>query len=494
MSVFEQSTTVDIKDILFDSEFVLKFITADGREIFKVFNLPQHLLNDLINDSKESIPTAFFIEYKTPSLEHPLYIGMNGFQIEPFKFNTKYNKRLVVSKRSMVYRLGEKVGEIISTNTAKYSKHNSRFVQACILREFIPNYWVKDESSAFSMFSKIENKQVVDLEKLGLENIDSKQLALKDRLKIAELMGKKYPEYVNNNTHSAMGRFALTEIQSSYMLEHTFSFKNKTYHNWYDAFLDHIKRAERFYDGTPRPSLKSHMADEDKLKKVIFKISALEKQNTELRSTDISALNESEKQALSLKISTNIEQLSELRFKRKEFNVRSDRQLTLMDEKYLSCSHAKSRLIQKHLQDDILYLNTLRDELLKQRSGNREIHLKMRDVIKVNFKGIKVDGSPAVQGRIDFALNPLFINKLYSRNLKAFESVVKIVFELPDGKKVWHIPTYIHEEGNRVDTKGMLIHFDQTVFDWIVSQEQTRQNMIIQAVLNQHMNVKGDCA
>lgn len=492
MSVFEQSKAVSIPNIMFDSEFVLKFISVDGREVFKAYNVPEILISDLINESKKIIPTPFTVEYKTPSLNHSLYIGMSGFQIEPFRFNTKYNKRSVVSKNSMVYRLGCSVGEIISSHSKRYSKDSSRFIQACILREFIPNHWVGDETSTLNMFSEIDDTDVAKLANLELMNCEPKSLTIKDRMEISSIIAKRFPNYINHNADLSKGRFLLTETQNSYMLEHEFQFKGKTFLNWYDAFLDHIKRAEHFYDGKPRPTLKNHIGDQLKLNRVVAKISELEKANIQLRSADTTGLDSKKVKEIHDLIAENAELLSELRFKRKEYNIRSDRQLVLMNEKYLSCTNKKSYLVKKHLEADIAFLDELRHELIVKKLTNHNAHKEMDGVIKVAFKGVRIDGVAVVQGKIDFAFNPTFINRMYSRNIEAFEGVVKMVFEMPDGKQIWHIPSYVDEDKNRVDTKGLLIHFDQNIFDWMISQEQTRQNMIIQAVLNQHGRVTGE--
>lgn len=492
MSVFEQSRAVSISSIKFDSEFVLKFISVDGREVFKAYNVPETIISDLINESKKLIPTPFIVEYKTPSLNHSLYLGMNGFQIDPFRFNTKYNKRSVISKKSMVYRLGSSVGEIVHHHSKRYRKDSSRFIQACVLREFVPNHWVDSEESDFNISSEIDDQDVAKLDTLNLTNCEAALLTVKDRVEISNLISKKFPHCINHNADLSKGRFMLTETQSLYMLEHTFEFRGKTYSNWYDAFLDHIKRAEHFYDGKPRPTLQSHINDQAKLNKVVAKIAELEKATSKLRSTITTNLSSEKVKDLNSQIERNSDLLSELRFKRKEFNIRSDRQIVLMDEKYLSCINKKSYLVEKHLHSDIAFLGKLRKELIAKKLGNEQAHKEMNGVIKVKFQGVRVDGVAVVQGNIDFTFNSTFINRMYSKNIKAFEGVVKIMFEMPDGKQIWHIPSYIDENKKRVDTKGMLIHFDQNVFDWMISQEQTRQNMIIQAVLNQHTKVIGE--
>lgn len=491
MSVFEQTHSVRIDDIKFDDEFVLRFISIDGREVFKAHNLPSNILPDLVLEAKINIRCPFHIEYKTDTLKTPLYIGLDGFCIEPFRFNTRYSKRSSIGKKGMVYRLGDTVGLIIKKHMQAHNKQTRRFVQSCVLREFFPNHWVRDENCALTMHDQICDHQVVNINDIELEQREAVRLSLVDRLEIQDSLSKKFPVYVGRSIGALKPRKKNTDVQSSFYLPHKFVFRNKSYANWCDAFIDHIKNAEKMFDGKPRPRIQTHIENQNELNRVIKKIQKLENRNIRLIHLESLTSNMQEKAQYKTEITKNTEDLSGLRLKRKEMNIRSDRQLQLLEDKYLFCKSKKSQLIKKNFAADIDFLVNLRNNLLKQKQRNQLFHADMNKKIKVNFEGLRVNGEVAVQGTFDFVCDSHFINKMYSKNISAFEGVVKIMFFMPDGKRIYHTPSYIDDNQKRVDTNGLLIHFDQNVFDWLISQEQTRQNMIIQAVLNQHHKVSG---
>lgn len=483
MSVFEQTQPVNIKEICLDVEYALKVCTPDGKEIFTIRNLPQDKLNALINTVKELVKAPFYIEYKTPTLNAQLFISNNGFCLEPYRFNTRYAKRVVLPKAAMVYRLGETAGAIISKHMKKQDKALRRFVQTCVLLEYVPNLWVSDDNVKLSLTSPLSEASSVEIQSLDIAN---ETAIIPDRAKRLEIAGEIAKRFPSDDTEV---KGELTEVQSHFFIDYHFSFNGKEYSNWYSAFIDHIAKYETFYSGKSRPTLSSHLKNQKELEDINSEIRKLEALNKEYRSIIACDYASAGHSNLSDTVKNNQAKLSHLRFKRREFNIRSDRQLNILEERFLLCHSSKSNGIKKAAHADIEKLLKVRAEALSFEELKFESHKKMSKMIKVPFKGYRIDGMMIIEGDIDFKMDTHFINKLYSQNISVFKGVVKLGLEMPDGKVIWHIPSYIESKQRRVDTKGLFIHFDQNVFEWMISQEQTRHNMIIQAVLNQHQKV-----
>lgn len=483
MSVFEQTQPLNIQGICFDAEYTIRICCANGKEIITLYNLPADNLEPLILDAKELIAALFYVEYKADSLEQPLYIGHNGFCLSPYLFNTQYVKRAVKPNAAMVYRLGSRVGSIISRYTKKQDKISRRFVQTCVLMEYIPNAWLQSRSDSLPVSKDLSDNTDKQKEVLQGENKLSTPLDQKTRAKIANHIYQRY------GCSKTSAQIQLTNKQKEFFIRGSFSYNGKCYGNWYDAFIDHVKKYESQYKGISRPSLKTHLSNQRELMSVNKQIVTLETTCQELRLKLSVEENGEELARLDGKLQQSMIKLSNLRFKRKEYNVRSDRQLNLLEDRFLLCTTNKSSKILESGEKDIATLTTIRNQLTEKLSQRLNAHKKMNGMIKVPFKGYRIDGKMVLEGDIDFKMDSAFINKLYSDNIAVFEGVVKLSFEMPDQKIVWHIPSYIESNQRRVDGKGLYIYFDQPVFDWLISQEQTRQNMIIQAVLNQHAKV-----
>lgn len=504
MAVFEQNRELDYSKATFDKEYALRFTSiTNHREIFTAWNVKAEQLAGLIEKAKELIPNQFIVEYHSPYTADPMYIGPNGLMLSPFRFNSQYNPNIKDDVTHIV-RVDSKTHEIIKRFVRETTRQNRFFIQNCLVREFTPNRWVKNRDSAelFKTFTSDKNAKTFKTE-------TPVELTPSIRFEIIKKLQESYDFISFNNGIFRFSDHYLHAEFYDYWIEKEFEFEDKSYSNWFDAFLDACLEAERFMTDVRLPiesSENSIFKNEDlwkpyrtclqELMDVIQLNKDLEKKISDLK-ISLFGVSDSAKTQLEKELKETQAEATFARRKRVDLNIRNLRQVNILYRNYMGhfVTQKQNNEVSEEeeaLQFKFSYLEQLRKDLLKEVKKDKSVILTSYELHDAQVLALDHLGNTIIKGEFQFSMNASFINILYSKNIELFEGVSELIFTLKDGKTVFHFPSYTEQGVARYKMGGVAVKFDVNINKWLSSFFQDPQDLVIQACLNQGERVLAD--
>lgn len=497
MTVFEQNRALDYSKAKFDKEYALRFTSiTNHREIFTAWNVSVDKLAELIEQAKELIPNQFVVEYHSPNTTDPLFIGPNGLMLTPYRFNSKYNPN-IKNDVTHILRVDDKTLELVKRFVRETTRQNRFFVQNCLVREFTPNRWMKNRENA-----KLIKTFHVDKNANTFETATPEELTPKIRYNIISELQKNFDFISFNNGIFRFSTHYLPDEFYEYWIEKEFEFEDKSYSNWFDAFLDACVEAEKFMSDIRLPietNQNSIFKNEDRWKPyraclqelmdVIELNKQLEKEVSDLKIKSLNA-SASTKAKLESELKEVQTEATIARRKRVELNIRNLRQVNILVKNYMNYFVGKKADSEISTEEEALqfkfsYLDQLRKDFLKQIKKDQSAVSGSYELHDANVVALNHNGDVVQKGEFQFSMNASFINILYSKNIELFEGVSELVFTLKDGKTVYHYPSYTEQGVARYRMGGVAVKFDVNINTWIAGFYQDPQDLVIQACLNQ---------